>query len=81
MQQRCEMRQGTSKKVNQQHWRVKKAVERSIAVNAEFSDLRSSYTVKQEARVYSLGELKGMGIETVPWDGRLVPGRSILFYS
>jgi len=70
MQQRYVIRKGTPKKVNLQHWRVKKGVERAITVNARFSGLRSSYTVRQEARVYTLGELKGLGVETVPWDGK-----------
>jgi len=58
-----------SRKANKRQWRIKKAMEHSIFVSIKLSDLWSSYTVKQEARVHPLGELKGLGIGVIQWDG------------
>ncbi|KAF9643283.1 hypothetical protein BDM02DRAFT_3132535 [Thelephora ganbajun] len=63
------MRQGVKKKAQLDRWRIKKALDRAIAVPFEFTDLRSSYTTQYERKVYLHEELEKLGISTVKWDG------------
>lgn len=57
------------KKVGLERWRVKKAIKGAISVPFEFADLRSSYAIKQEQKVYPHEELEGLGMKTIKWDG------------
>ena len=59
----------SSKKSNNKAWRVRKAVERSLTVPCEFSDLKCSNTTQMEQRTYSRSELEGLGVRVVDWDG------------
>lgn len=63
------MRQQVKKKVRQERWRVRKAIYRAIAVPFEFAELRSSYTIQSESKVYLREELAKSGISTIKWDG------------
>lgn len=65
-----QMRCSVSKKISEKVWRVRRALDRSIVIPFQFKDLRSTYTVRREPRVYSYEELREIGISTVKWDGR-----------
>lgn len=63
------MRKGIPRKVREERKRVKKAIERARMVPFDFSDLRSSLTIRLKPKVYRLEELEKENITVVKWDG------------
>ena len=53
-------------------WRGKKAMERTVALPVDVTDLRTSYKTSFEPKAYAHEELKSLGIKTIEWDGRRV---------